>query len=275
MSGRAATRRRARTRLLAVPVAAVVGLSIAGTGLQPAGASPVAAAGKVTSGRARSPVAAQAGLSNVGDDIQKMLLKFAAQKLLGFAFNKLGLNALLGDTEGAKLDELKAQIAQISVQVKVLQDSLNQISTDLAKLALEGFTVPLGATVSKIKSLYLDFYVPTLDALTSYVTQDLQVSSTGSTCSAVDACVAARDHYDLLRTGFLAQFTAEGAASYNIQIHDALVPGAINDSVMSAYGLYLAKSGTGLLNSTASDAIQNFYNYWANYEALSAWMKAQ
>ena len=74
---------------------------------------------------------------------------------------------------GDQLSEFQAQLGQISTQVKVLQDSVNQISTDLAALMLEGFEIALGQIVSKITALYKVYYVPALDALTSYVTEYL------------------------------------------------------------------------------------------------------
>jgi uncharacterized protein YhaN len=141
-----------------VSVLAVTGLVMASSPVLPAQASPVPVARRLSAGRASSP--AQAG---VGTDIQKVIIRFAAKKLLGFAFNKLALDELLDDQSGQQLSELKAQLDQISAAVKVLQDSLNQISTDLARLSVEGFTIPLGHTISKIKSLYEDFF--------AYVTQ--------------------------------------------------------------------------------------------------------
>jgi hypothetical protein len=255
---------------------ALTALALSASVVQPAAAEPVRAASGVS---ASHPGAQKKTKGAAAGDIQSVLLKFAAQKLAGFAFSKLGLDKLLNGND-QDLADLRAEIAKISGQVKELQDSLNQISSDLAKLTLEGFTVPLGQTVSKIKSLYMDFYVPALDALTAYAAKVLALTN-GQTCDEVSVCLESRKVYEGLdgngglRGDFLKQFTAEGPASYNIQIHDALLPGPAGSSAMTAYGLVVARSGTGFLTSADSAAIVTFYNYFAEYEALAAWMKGQ
>ncbi len=216
-------------------------------------------------------------MQNIQESIGKILLKTAGEKLAGFAFNQVGLDKLLGDDTGGKLDELKAQLDRISAQVETLQSSVNQVSADLTKLALEGFTVPLGQTVSEIKSLYMDFYAPATRALTSYVAKDLVARNAGSTCSDTAECADARRYFEDLRHDFVQQFINDNAASLNTDLHDALVPGVAGSSVMSAWGSFLLKGpgSTGLLTAEDSDRVLGFYNYFAEYEALASWMKAQ
>lgn len=276
MSGQAAARRRARTRFLAVGVALFTGLLVAVPAVQPAGASPVRAVGSAQADRAGSlakkPKGAPAG------DIQSALLKFAVSKLAGFAFSQLGLDKLLGDKTGDQLTQIQGALNTLTTGVQDLKEATAQINIDLAALKLTTIQTELQKTVSKITSLYKDFYLPAFNALVDYVSAYV---AAGGSCGAGTACDAARITYEVgndgkggLRQDFLNQFTAEGPASYNQTIHDFLV-GTAGVSVLSAYGSYLAKSGNGFLTSAATDAVAKFYDYWANWEALAAWMLAQ
>src|SRR5690242_12046594 len=100
-----AGRRRFRTRSLAVAVAALVSFSLAIVGLQPASASSAGAQSDLRVGRAGSAVAAPPRPLNITGEVQKIVLKFAAEKLAGFALNKLGLDRLLGGN-GREFEEL-------------------------------------------------------------------------------------------------------------------------------------------------------------------------
>jgi hypothetical protein len=220
---------------------------------------------------------AKRGVAGIPDAIQNALLDAAKDKLKGFVLSQLGLDKLLGDQTGNQLNELRKQLELISAQLTTLQRSVDQISADLTKVELEGFTVPLETIVSQIQSLYTDFYAPTERALTSYVAKDLAAKQAGSTCSDTPDCAAARQYFDTLRSDFVRQFTTNGAASLNTDLHDALIPGLAGSSVMTAYGDYILK-GPGskpYLTSADSDQVLGFYNYFAEYEALATWMKAQ
>ncbi len=82
-----------------------------------------------------------------------------------------------------------------------------------------------------------------------------------------------------IRTGaleFLNKYTGSSfdAAALGSHIHDALVPGAANTSAVTAYGDYELASNR-YLTSTQSDQLMQFYSYFASYEALATWMKAE
>jgi hypothetical protein len=258
-----------------VGVALFTGLLVAVPAVQPAGASPVRAASSAHADRAGSlakkPKGAAAG------DIQSALLKFAASKLAGFAFSQLGLDKLLGDKTGDQLTQIQGALNTLTTGVQGLKDATTQIDKDLSELNLTNIQTALQMTVSKITTLYKIYYLPAFDALVTYAAA---YAAAGGSCGAGTACDTARVKYEGtdgtggLRQDFLNQFTAEGPASYNQTIHDFLV-GTAGVSVMSAYGKYLAKNGNGFLTSTTTDAVLKFYDYWANWEALAAWMLAQ
>lgn len=276
MTGRTPPWRRARTRLWTVLVAAVASLLLAASALQPAAASRAGAASHVRADHAGSSAAVQADISEkITSKLQSIVLKFAAEKLAGFAFNQLGLDKLLQDKTELQLNELMTQVGQLKDQVQVLENALKRVSIELSELQVEGFSVPLGQTVSKITTLYQKFYIPAFDALTAYVAEHIADANSGGTCAAETPCATARDYYLGLRTEFLKQFTAEGPASYNQQIHDVLLPGPASNSIMKAYGLYVVRTSNGFLNADTSANVTNFYNYWADYEALAVWMTAQ
>ena len=281
MSGQAAPRWRARTRYLAVPVAAVTGLLIAVPALAPAGANPAARASSARADRTGSPAVARAGLGPgdvldlIPDGIKKAVLRYALGKVSDFALSQLGLSGLLADPTAAKLDELESQLKDIATDVQTLKGDVGLISVDLSKIGLNQYTDPLDRTVTNIKTLYSDFYEKALQDLADYVSLDLQARADHQTCDDVTDCVKARDLFNTIRGKFLDRFNLGDAGEFNRTIHDLLVPNSHGESAVIAFGLYLAKNGNGFLNANTSHAILNFYNYFANYEALAAWMKAQ
>ena len=278
MSGQAAARRRARTRFLAVGVALLTGLLVAAPAVQPGGASPVRAASSGQADRAGSLAKKSKGAA--ANDIQSALLKFAVSKLAGFGFNQLGLDKLLGDKTGDQLTQIQGALNTLTTGVQDLKDATTQIDKDLSALNLTTIENVLQQTVSNIIGLYKNFYLPAFDALVSYATLYAADAAVGKSCATDTACEAARVTYEVgkdgkggLRQDFLNQFTAPVTA-YNQTIHDYLV-GTAGVNVMSAYGSYLAKNGNGFLTSATTDAVLKFYDYWANWEALAAWMLAQ
>ena len=271
MSGRVVVRPRARTRFLAAGVALFTGLLVAAPVVQPAGASPVRAASSAQAGRAGSLAKKPKG--SVGGTIQNALLGFAAQKLAGFAFSKIGLGDLLGDSTGDQLTALQGQINTLSTQVTALGTDVKQIDDELSALKVTTISVPLTHTVTNITTLYKTFYVPALEDLATYVTEYLKVGGAAG-CTNPSPCYTDQQDYIGAQDSFSSQFKNGAAASYNQDIHDSLV-GSKDTSIMSAFAAYVAKHGNGFLTSATTDTIRTFYSYWANWEALAAWMKAQ
>ena len=271
---------------MAAGVAVFTGLLVAAPVVPPAGASPGLAASSVRAGHAGSHK--HKGGEDITDRLQKMVLHFAEQKVAGWALSQLGLSSLLADPTETKLDQLQSDIKDISKQQVVLQDSVNSISKDTSKILLDQKEDRLTDIAGKVDTLYTLFYIPALNALQKYVQLSAAATTDGKDCLAVTDCKAARILYlgnlDLhesgdpvigLRKEFLNQFTADGAASFGRELHDFLMPGATGDSAMSAYGLFLARTGDGSLTSADSAKVQNYYNYWADFRALAMWMLGQ
>jgi hypothetical protein len=204
------------------------------------------------------------------DDIQSALIKFAADKLAGFAFNATGLKNLLDDKSG-QLNEIQGALTTLTTTVTNLGNEIQQIKADMDQLHLTDIQNTLSDTVSKITTIYNTYYLPAFHALVAYAAAYV---AAGGSCGAGTACDDARATYESSRDRFLGLYSTDAPASYNQTIHDKLV-GTSGVSVLKAYGQVLATSGDGFLTSATSDAVKTFYAYWANWEALAAWMEAQ
>lgn len=277
VSSQAAARRRARIRIVTAGVAVFTGLLVAAPVVPPAGASPRPAASSGRAGHAGSHKL-KGVAADFGKTIQNALLGFAAQKLAGFAFNQVGLDKLLGGSE-TDLTAIQNQLDTIIGQQKLIQESLDSIKGDISRILLTEFEVELARVTSGIDSLYNHYYLPALDAATTYVR--LAIEAKGN-CDA-DPCLTAKQvylgvpgdpHKPGLRQTFLDQFNSV-TESYGIELHKLIMPGASGSSVMSAYGKFLATNGSEFLTVDASDKIRNYFNYWADYRALAEWMTAQ
>ncbi|MFC1795472.1 hypothetical protein ACFL1V_00005 [Pseudomonadota bacterium] len=208
--------------------------------------------------------------------IQNELAKFAVKTLAGFVFNEVGLNDLLfPDPTQAKLDALRAQLDLISLKIDTLQISVNQISQELQRLNLDIVIANPEGWISEIQSLYIDFFEPALIGLENYAEADLAATAAGSTCNASQSCTTLRQFFEDRREEFLQQMASK--ATLNVNLHNSLMPGPANSSVMSAYGNYLMRGpgSTGILKSSDSDLLYAFYEYFAEWEALATWMKAE
>jgi hypothetical protein len=218
-----------------------------------------------------SPSTGRFGATLGPDDIVKSLASFAVGKLAGFLLNKTALGPILDPTQ-AKLDEIKRELGQIKDQVTVLQTSTNNAFQQVAATKLDVQVVPLRAWVGDVSTLYSTFFVPAVNALTSYAA----AKQTDPACLEHSPCGDLYAFYQDRRTEFLNKYTGSSfdAAALGPHIHDALVPGAANTSAVTAYGDYEMASNR-YLTSTQSDQLQQFYNYFASYEALATWMKAE
>lgn len=265
-------------RMIVVIAAAVTSLALA----QPAAAMPrtgkppqsTLCGGKPSGGKPTVCNSSSKGVEGIGGSIASSLAGFAAQKLAGFALSQAGLGDLV-DPTSAKLAQLEGELDKISGQLDILQTSLNQMTQIMTKLELQGYTIPLGSNVSQIQSLYDNYFVYVLDALTDYASAARQLQA-GTPCDKDHApgCATALATFNDRRSEFLAAQANPPTAALNSELHSALVPSAAGD-VMGAYAAYLmaGPGSTGFLTSVDSDHLFAFYHYYAEYEALATFMK--
>ena len=128
----------------------------------------------------------------------------AAKQLAGFAFKEVGLGDLV-DPTGAQLRDLKLQLEAISHQLDTLQLSVNQVQSELKKVALEGKIESITTPLAQVQSLYNDYFQPALDAMTDYADQELAIVQAGSpqTCDFFKSCVLAREIWESKGSAFL------------------------------------------------------------------------
>ena len=230
--------------------------------------------GKPSGGKPTVCNSSSKGVEGIGGSIASSLAGFAAQKLAGFALSQAGLGDLV-DPTSAKLDNLERELDAISGQLGILQTSLNQMTQLMTKLELQGYTIPLGAKVSQIQSLYDNYFVYVLDALTDYASEARKLPA-GTPCDKDHApdCATALGRFNDRRSEFLSAQANPPTAALNSELHSALVPSTAGD-VMGAYAAYLmaGPGSTGFLTSADSDHFFAFYHYYAEYEALATFMK--
>jgi len=262
----------------------VIGVLMLGVIAQPAGASPpkgknpqaALCGGKPTDPDPVECTSKVKGAQGIAGSIATSLAGAVAKSLLGFALNQTALGKIFDPTD-FKLDQLKTQLGVIQNQLNTLQLSVDSISAELQKLALQGYLVPLEGIISKIKSLNDGFFAPTLRAETAWADADRAVKEAGLTCDEVKACDDKHNEFVKQRGFFFDAVKTPESQDLNNQIHAALIPNSIGQSVMRAYGAYLLNKPktTGILTRADSDLVYSFYNYFAEYEALAVWMKAE
>jgi hypothetical protein len=235
-------------------------------------ASPLPAA---AASKGNKPVKVVPGNGKGGSDpfdpvnIAKFLAKQAAIKFADLALDKSGVLKLISDR--TTLDDLAGQIQGVSNQVRVLQQSTDQIQRDLAKVLLNQFAIPLTALVSSVQSLFLNQFLPTIEALVRYA----DAVPDGNCDDTTSKCGKARVTFEDTLAGFMD--AAARTESDNITIHNFILPSSAGSSVLSAYGAFLMRGegATGLLTSTDSDRLLAFYNYYAQWEALATLMQSE
>lgn len=200
--------------------------------------------------------------------VAEMAGKEVGKEIGGFLFNQIGLGDLTNPNSG-DFDKLNARLDKISEQVTTLQRSAEEIDDELAQVELKQFTQPLKAHLSSIESLYMDDFVPVLADLQDYVAEKLS----NPACPAGSDCAAAKNDFDKDLGKFRTNVSTTESQSLNIDIHNNLIPIG-GDSAMIAYGKVLMK-GSGFLTAADSAKLQAFYHYWAGWEALAVWMKAE
>jgi hypothetical protein len=194
--------------------------------------------------KASSAKGATAALTatDLAKTIAEMAGKEVGKEIGGFLFNQIGLGDLT-DPTGGGLKSLQSQLNDISNQITTLQNSVQEMDTELAQIHLTQLTGPLQADITSIQSLYMDDFAPVLRDLQKYVGEAL----TDPVCATGSACGKAKKAFD----EDLAQFTKNQSTTanekLNIDIHNGLIP-VNGDSVMIAYGRVLMK-GSGFLTS--------------------------
>jgi hypothetical protein len=139
---------------------------------------------------------------------------------------------------------------------------------------LATYVQSLTNTVGGINTLYNNYYLKATGALKAYVDATKTAAAQGRRCDPGTACGDARARFFQERDAFLNRYTSGDDAAYNTHIHEDLVPNPTGFSAVKAYGEYLM-STNGFLSSAQSDQLRGFYNYYASYEALATYMKAQ
>ena len=118
-------------------------------------------------------------------------------KFVDFALNQAGLDKLIGDK--TSLDDLAAQIEGVSIQLTELQKTGAAILRDLTKVLLQQFEIPLRALVSSVQSLYVNEFLPTIEALTLYAA----AIPDGNCDDDKSKCGKARVTFDTTFAGFM------------------------------------------------------------------------
>jgi hypothetical protein len=203
------------------------------------------------------------------DLIADTLLNAAKIRFANFALDQIGLGKLLSDKP--KLDALAAQIQALSDQLKEVQKTDNAIFAELKNVELNQHAIPLTILKSSVQSLYMDEFLPMIEALQNY--SDAKVDLNATCDDLMSRCGKAKTTFDTTLAGFLR--AAERSEGDNTTMHNLLMPGATANSAMSAYGQFLmaGPGQTGTLTSHDSDRLYAFYTYFAEYEALATLMQ--
>jgi len=232
------------------------------------------------------------GLGSIAGTIRDALLGFAISQAAGFAFNQVGLDKLL-DPSSDELADLARKLDAISQQLVDLNTAVQEISGEVTELKNQGFNFQLGGAASKIETLYQNFYRTAIEDLKTYA-EELQKVPAGSNCEGPglaerrktvptsprdpgDDCRDARDNFQDRKDEFNTQAGTLLGADLNRDIHRSLIPGANSESAITTFGDVLRQGTrtTGFLTSADSDRLLAYYRYWAEYEALAVWMKAE
>jgi hypothetical protein len=214
------------------------------------------------------------GPTNIGGAIAEALAKMATDQVGGFVLSQLGLSELL-DPNTKRFDELQAQLNGIRDQISTLQNSVGQVSSELTEIKANQFIVPLDGYVNAVQEYYRGDFKPMLNELEDYAAAEHAAVAAGLTCDDSEACKRSRQNFEDDRKTFL-----DHAATHlgdNGQIHRLLVPGSTGGSALKAFGEFVmsGRGSTGFLTGADSNRVFTLYRYYAEYEALATWMKAE
>ena len=213
------------------------------------------------------------GPTNIGGAIAEALAKMAVDQLGGFVLSQLGLSELL-DPNTQRFNELESQLSDISNQIRTLQNSVGQISNELNVIKSNQFIIPLDGYVTHVQDYYFRDFKPMLNELETYVAAERALAA-GQTCDDDATCKKARKNFNDDQKVFLDNASAH--SDDNSQIHRLLVPGSNGGSALKAFGEYLmaGPGSTGFLTAADSDRVFKIYHYFAEWEAVATWMKAE
>lgn len=202
-------------------------------------------------------------LNPVVDLVAKTLGGFAVNKGAGFIFKRIGLaDWLEPDPTQEKLDAISGQLAQVSTQLVTVQDSVNQISRDLAQLTLNDAYNNIKNPIANTQYVYNYTFLPVFNAAVA-----VQAAKPADRAPLLDVL-------DRKKNDFLAAFNLYQIGSASTLIHDALTPSGVSTSIVDAYGRVLMANNR-FATVTQSNTLAALYTVFAEQEALAVWMKAE
>jgi hypothetical protein len=197
------------------------------------------------------------------DFVAKTLGGFALNKGAGFIFKRIGLEDWLSpDPTQGKLDAISGQLAQVSTQLVTVQDSVNQISRDLAQLTLNGAYDNIKGPIANTQYVYNYTFLPVFNAAVA-----VQAATPADRAPLLDVLQTKRND-------FLAAFDHYQIGSASSLIHGALTPSGVSTSIVDAYGRVLMANNR-FPTVAQSNTLAALYTVFAEQEALAVWMKAE
>lgn len=191
-----------------------------------------------------------------------------ATKGAGFLLTELGLNSVIPDGNTRQLNELKKMLEQMSAQLWQIQAGIDALLADVALGDLRTDIRELDRLANRILVLFDDYFRPMVTAANAY--QEAKASG--------DTALAEQRFEQLVRARnfFYQQFDVLNAGELHGNISSVLRPSSSAESVLAAKGraLMAAKSGR-YLTTEDSQQIRTLYGYYAEYEALAAWMRME
>jgi hypothetical protein len=267
-------------RLLFAAVLAVLALLACGGGAAQAAGGP-ACGGQATSHQATNSIDLPGGTA-----IAKWFGEKAAGKLAGdgagMAFNYLseliGLNKILPESDEAKvlkkLDEIKLELTGVSERLDQLTELVGQLISEERQFHLDTALTNLCSTVRKNEVLYEQQYAPMVRAA-SELGQILAGPNPEKADQKGPSGFSPRERVERLQKDFIRVYENNelGLEEGIKDIHAALVPGALQDSVLAAYGQVLMTKR--FLDRGDSERLLDLYTNLAEGRALASWMAAE
>ncbi|MEX0768806.1 MAG: pentapeptide repeat-containing protein [Microthrixaceae bacterium] len=171
------------------------------------------------------------------------------------------------DPSLAKLDELKAEVNGISVQVEALQQSVNSLSSRLDQTYYSGVSTQLANDFASVRNLHNEFIVP--------LAAEGQIYSRARLAGDTAAMQAAEINLKAAKQDFLDEYSANFNSNANAidHLHEYIVPASGELSILSARGKVLMQKG--YLTQKDSLSLRDLYTDIAQQEALAVWMNAE
>jgi hypothetical protein len=199
---------------------------------------------------------------------------------MGFSYLSriTGLDKILPDSSEAKilkqLDEIKLQLSGISERLDKLTESVGQLISEERQYHLDSALTKLCSVAIKHQVLFEQQYVPLVKAAT-----ELGQILAGPNPELADvkgpSGFSPRERVKALREDFMRSYennelVLEGGIA---EIHNALVPGSLQTSVLAAYGQVLMTKR--FLTRADSELLAGLYSDLAEAGALASWMAAE